>query len=761
MSFSKRCFSNKAIETRGTTGASELCFIVGSYFHYCGGYEPAQARDVSSDPGRTPPMYVVYSRKEQGPLDPKVLWEEDAVPQNGSATMRVAYEDFWANGNAEAETGLEETREVIIDERAESPIESSDVSTTTEIAATGESSSSSSTTDTFENKLVQQDQQQYLQQEPEQNQLQQMEHQQQEQQLLQQQQQQYNQNELYNQPLQVQHEQQLQPQQIDLSQQMKEREFEQEPHLQLQQQQYYEQAQQLYEQPQQYEQSEQFQQQPYEQLQHAQQVQQQPYAQSQQQAEQLQQVQQQQYYEQAQQLQEQQYELAQQQYEQPQQFYEQPQQEFEQLQHYDKPQQLQQETYAQPQYEQPPQLYEQPQQQFEQPPQQYEQPQHFHDQSQAHHHVQGKSYEDEEHAFEEFQEAYEEWGYDPEVYGEASEREESAAPINWTFSESDTSAREAAEERSAEAEQGRTAEQSATPRWQEGEAGAREEEWAANSPSTQDRWEMDGADVYEPPPMVEDFYVPTEACSVVPEEKCPLHLDVGISALDHPARTQRGGEDAHFIVGNWIGVADGFSGWAKLGVNSGLYSRELMWNCAELVRDECPTAAPKLVIEESCSRTDLQGSCTVTVGHMDGQIFRAAIMGDSGFMLIRSGQVVLRSRPMQHSFNLPYQVGTSGGNDPSECEEYAVEVQARDILLLGTDGLFDNVFEDVIAGTLTQAFCDGKAPEAAAQQLAVLAQKQSLQLSGCTPFREAARSHGQQYDGGKKDDITVIVAFVT
>ncbi|KAJ4825452.1 hypothetical protein Tsubulata_010613 [Turnera subulata] len=63
MSFSNRCFFTKAISIWTSTGDADHVVIVGSYFHYAGGFEPPQAVDISPNPGRTDPMYIVYSRK--------------------------------------------------------------------------------------------------------------------------------------------------------------------------------------------------------------------------------------------------------------------------------------------------------------------------------------------------------------------------------------------------------------------------------------------------------------------------------------------------------------------------------------------------------------------------------------------------------------------------------------------------------------------------------------------------------------------------
>ncbi|KAI3742104.1 hypothetical protein L1987_59784 [Smallanthus sonchifolius] len=63
MSFSNRCFWTKAISIWTSTGDADHVMIVGAYFHYAGGFEPPQAVDISPNPGRSDPMYIVHSRK--------------------------------------------------------------------------------------------------------------------------------------------------------------------------------------------------------------------------------------------------------------------------------------------------------------------------------------------------------------------------------------------------------------------------------------------------------------------------------------------------------------------------------------------------------------------------------------------------------------------------------------------------------------------------------------------------------------------------
>ncbi|XP_057504628.1 uncharacterized protein LOC130788107 [Actinidia eriantha] len=63
MSFANHCFWTKAISIWTLTGDAEHVMIVGSYFHDAGDYEPPQAVDLSPNPGRSDPMYILYSKK--------------------------------------------------------------------------------------------------------------------------------------------------------------------------------------------------------------------------------------------------------------------------------------------------------------------------------------------------------------------------------------------------------------------------------------------------------------------------------------------------------------------------------------------------------------------------------------------------------------------------------------------------------------------------------------------------------------------------
>lgn len=66
MSFSNRCFPTKAISLWTASGDLDHCWIVGSYFHYAGGFDKPAAKDITRTGllgKKGDPMYVVYARK--------------------------------------------------------------------------------------------------------------------------------------------------------------------------------------------------------------------------------------------------------------------------------------------------------------------------------------------------------------------------------------------------------------------------------------------------------------------------------------------------------------------------------------------------------------------------------------------------------------------------------------------------------------------------------------------------------------------------
>ncbi|XVE94749.1 hypothetical protein REPUB_Repub02eG0035800 [Reevesia pubescens] len=244
-----------------------------------------------------------------------------------------------------------------------------------------------------------------------------------------------------------------------------------------------------------------------------------------------------------------------------------------------------------------------------------------------------------------------------------------------------------------------------------------------------------------------------------------LKLLSGSCYLPHPDKEDTGGEDAHFICANEqaIGVADGVGGWADLGVDAGLYSRELMSNSVNAIQEEPKGSIdPARVLEKAHSSTKAKGSSTACIIALTGQGLHAINLGDSGFMVVRDGCTIFRSPVQQHDFNFTYQLESgSNGDLPSSGQVFAVPVAPGDVIIAGTDGLFDNLYNNEITAVVVHAVRAGLGPQVTAQKIAALARQRAQDRDRQTPFSTAAQDAGFRYYGGKLDDITVVVSYIS
>lgn len=242
---------------------------------------------------------------------------------------------------------------------------------------------------------------------------------------------------------------------------------------------------------------------------------------------------------------------------------------------------------------------------------------------------------------------------------------------------------------------------------------------------------------------------------------CDTRLSVGVSSIPHPAKVAKGGEDAHFLSDDMkiIGVADGVGGWADIGVDPALYSRSLMEGAKLTVESPLSSRDPVDIMSEAYQySTYVQGSSTCCILTLDGIHITAANLGDSGFMVIRGLEIIFRTKEQQHSFNFPYQIGTGSADKPQHSQRLNVEVQPGDLVIVGTDGLWDNLFDDDIIAVVANAPSD---PATIAQHIARQAHLVANDKDIISPFSKSARSNGYPLaTGGKLDDITVLVGRV-
>lgn len=82
------------------------------------------------------------------------------------------------------------------------------------------------------------------------------------------------------------------------------------------------------------------------------------------------------------------------------------------------------------------------------------------------------------------------------------------------------------------------------------------------------------------------------------------------------------------------------------------------------------------------------------------------------------------------------------------------------MIIAGTDGLFDNLYNNEITAAVVHGLRAGFSPQLMAKQIATLARERAVDKNRHTPFAKAAQDAGFRYYGGKLDDITVVVSHI-
>lgn len=266
------------------------------------------------------------------------------------------------------------------------------------------------------------------------------------------------------------------------------------------------------------------------------------------------------------------------------------------------------------------------------------------------------------------------------------------------------------------------------------------------------------------------------------------------------------GEDSFFVANNYkvIGVADGVGGWRAEGIDPALFSNSLMENAklfAETHRDE---RDPEKIMNAAYTKTVKDGlikagSCTACIAALkkaeDGtSLLDVANLGDSGMMVIRNRDLHFRVHEKVHGFNAPFQlsilpkhlVGMAFSDRPADCIREAVPVKEGDVIVMGTDGLFDNRFNSQLAadagwigkveesalarvpligfflsGLLSDEKVEYVDPYRVAQRIVSDAYKTSINTEANSPWASMLRQFGEvDAKGGKADDITVLLSRV-
>jgi len=310
-----------------------------------------------------------------------------------------------------------------------------------------------------------------------------------------------------------------------------------------------------------------------------------------------------------------------------------------------------------------------------------------------------------------------------------------------------------------------------------------------------------------------------------------LRLVAGAYGMPHPEKAHNGGADSFYIHddGLSLGVADGVGEWEwRFKCSARGFADELMAGCKDAAVDTTMDqnfhpqmgAMQLLKCGHDAARASRSfGSSTALVTALSERtgVLGVANLGDSSMLQLRrqsNGRLagmrcVGCTREQQHSFNCPYQLaclpeeaefprllaeGKSAlvtavkrsrhmrQDAPEDADGYSFNLEEGDLLVLGTDGLFDNLHRHEIQELASQAISPREAnerfeirdrilastaadnsastaPGRLAEALARAALHRSLDVKGRSPFSVNAQKAGLHHVGGKMDDITVVCAW--
>lgn len=203
-----------------------------------------------------------------------------------------------------------------------------------------------------------------------------------------------------------------------------------------------------------------------------------------------------------------------------------------------------------------------------------------------------------------------------------------------------------------------------------------------------------------------------------PDVQDALGLQVGETRGQRRANRPDSGQDAFFMArlqpdSTAFGIADGVGGWATSGVDPAEFSHGFCHYMAKTtVEWTHGRLTPRMLMEIGYQNiiddpSVPAGGSTACIGitRPDG-VLQIANLGDSGFLQLRLGAVHHYSNPQTHAFNTPYQLsmipprviaqaalfgGMHLSDLPSQAEMSTGQLRHGDVLILATDGVWDNL----------------------------------------------------------------------
>jgi len=190
-------------------------------------------------------------------------------------------------------------------------------------------------------------------------------------------------------------------------------------------------------------------------------------------------------------------------------------------------------------------------------------------------------------------------------------------------------------------------------------------------------------------------------------------FEFGVCNIPAVEKRYKGGEDGYYASSRLLVVADGVSFWNNFGIDPAIYAKELTFHVQQNWKKSPSkfTHNPQKLMKIAYDQTRVQGSSTL-------------VIADSPDTAINNSHLLKKG----------------------------------DIVVVASDGLFDNLYDRQIVKMVNQL--KDRSERTIAKELGHSAFNFSLNTKYNSPFSRGARKSGMPFEGGKPDDITVIVAKV-
>lgn len=258
------------------------------------------------------------------------------------------------------------------------------------------------------------------------------------------------------------------------------------------------------------------------------------------------------------------------------------------------------------------------------------------------------------------------------------------------------------------------------------------------------------------------------------------------------SKFKKGGEDALFMHERFLGIADGVGGWHNEGIDSGLHSRELLYhvqkelglpvnlsdigeyyrlalerslslrNYKTILPCESHTYVdhhPLDILKNANKKVKSYGASTCCLLFLNGTNGRATALnlGDCGYVVLRGNDLTIeaRSKPQLHCHNMPFQLGHMSSDQPHHGEVKTIDLKRNDWIVMGTDGVWDNLYLEQIQKILENC----SSPLEAAREIGDEALHYCMDVGWESPYSRNEKLHqirllANQLKTGNIEDIT-------